>query len=55
MFNILKVLLSSVIPKGFIFILNLVVARSLSLNEFGLYSYVKSFYNFFESDKVRMH
>ena len=49
MFNILKVLLSSVIPKGFIFILNLVLARSLSLNEFGLYSYVKSFYNFFET------
>jgi len=49
MFNILKVLLSSVIPKGFIFILNLVLARNLSLNEFGLYSYVKSFYNFFET------
>jgi hypothetical protein len=49
MFNILKVLLSSVIPKGFIFILNLVLARSLSLNEFGLYSYIKSFYNFFET------
>lgn len=49
MLNLLKVLFSSVIPKSFIFILNLVLARSLSLNDFGLYAYVKSFFNFFET------
>jgi len=49
MFSLLKVLFSSVIPKIFIFILNLVLARTLNLSDFGVYSYVKSFFNFFET------
>lgn len=49
MFKLLKVLFSSVIPKVFVFILNLVLARSLSISDYGTYAYVKSFYNFFET------
>lgn len=49
MFKLLKVLFSSVIPKAFVFILNLILARTLDINEFGFYGYVKSFFNFFET------
>lgn len=47
--NIIKVFFGSIFPKIFIFALNVLIARSLSLNEFGFYSYVKSFYNYFET------
>lgn len=49
MLKLLKVLFSSVIPKVFIFILNLVLARSLNISDYGQYAYVKSFFNFFET------
>lgn len=47
--NIIKIFFGSIFPKIFIFALNILIARSLSLAEFGFYSYVKSFYNYFET------
>jgi len=49
MLNVLRVILGSIFPKAFIFIFNVLAARVLSPEAFGFYSYVKSFYNFFES------
>lgn len=47
--NIIKIFLGSIFPKFFIFFLNVLIARSLNLADFGFYSYVKSFYNYFET------
>lgn len=49
MLSLVKVFFSSVIPKIFIFILNIALARNLNLGDFGTYAYVKSFFNFFET------